>query len=135
MMRVRAVVDTNVFISYLLRPGSVPGLAVKKIFATTTTLRSVATWDELRIVVRRSKFTPYFRAGVIDAFLDFIEESSELVHIPSRIRACRDPRDDKFLEVAVHGGADMLITGDADLLEMHPFQRVAILTPANFLHR
>jgi predicted nucleic acid-binding protein len=44
-----------------------------------------------------------------------------------------DPRDDKFLEAAVHGRSGILITGDADLLALHPFQGVAILTPPDFL--
>jgi putative PIN family toxin of toxin-antitoxin system len=63
------------------------------------------------------------------------QQNCEFVHIPSPIRACRDPRDDKFLELAVHGRADILITGDADLLALHPFQGIAILTPAAFLNR
>jgi putative PIN family toxin of toxin-antitoxin system len=58
---------------------------------------------------------------------------SEAIEIPSPIRACRDPRDDKFLELAVHGRAGILITGDADLLALHPFQGVDILSPADFL--
>jgi predicted nucleic acid-binding protein len=56
-----------------------------------------------------------------------------LISIPPSIRACRDPRDDKFLEVAVHGRADLILTGDSDLLALHPFQGIAILTPAAFL--
>jgi predicted nucleic acid-binding protein len=44
-----------------------------------------------------------------------------------------DPRDDKFLEVAVHGKADAILTGDADLLTLDPFQRVRIVTPQEFL--
>ena len=53
---------------------------------------------------------------------------------PTRaIRACRDPKDDKFLEAAVHGNADALITGDADLLALHAFHEIPILTPDRFL--
>ena len=55
--------------------------------------------------------------------------------IPSPIRACRDPRDDKFLEVAVHGRADLILTGDADLLALYPFRGIAIVTPAEYLDR
>ena len=47
--------------------------------------------------------------------------------------ACRAPNDDMFLEVAVNGLADYLVTGDADLLALHPFRGVAVLTPADFL--
>jgi predicted nucleic acid-binding protein len=51
------------------------------------------------------------------------------------VRACRDPSDDKFLEVAVNGRADLIITGDRDLLELDPFMGIAILTPAAYLAR
>ncbi|MFN8995035.1 MAG: putative toxin-antitoxin system toxin component, PIN family [Pseudomonadota bacterium] len=47
----------------------------------------------------------------------------------------RDPKDDRFLEVALNGDADLLITGDQDLLVLHPFQSTTIITPAEFLSR
>jgi predicted nucleic acid-binding protein len=49
------------------------------------------------------------------------------------IQACRDPRDDKFLEVAVHGQSDLIVTGDGDLLALHPFRGIDILAPAAYL--
>jgi predicted nucleic acid-binding protein len=60
-------------------------------------------------------------------------DACEAVAIPYPIRACRDPRDDKFLEVAVHGRADAIVTGDKDLLELNPFRGIAILTPSAYL--
>ncbi len=58
---------------------------------------------------------------------------AELIPITERITACRDTKDDKFLEVAVNGQADFIITGDADLLVLNPFRDVPIVTPATFL--
>jgi predicted nucleic acid-binding protein len=55
------------------------------------------------------------------------------ITITERITACRDPDDDKFLELAVNGLATHLVTGDADLLALHPLRGVAILTPADFV--
>jgi predicted nucleic acid-binding protein len=49
------------------------------------------------------------------------------------IEACRDSDDDKFLELAVEGEADLIISGDSDLLVLHPFEGIAILSPAGFL--
>ena len=49
------------------------------------------------------------------------------------VRECRDPKDDKFLEVALNGRADLILTGDADLLALHPWQNIAILSPAQYL--
>jgi uncharacterized protein len=50
-----------------------------------------------------------------------------MVPIVQTVRACRDPGDDKFLEVAVNGQADLMITGDRDLLDLDPFMGIAIL--------
>jgi uncharacterized protein len=61
-------------------------------------------------------------------------ERAELVAITERIVACRDPTDDKFLELAVNGRADMIVTGDADLLALDPFRGIPIVTPAAFVH-
>jgi predicted nucleic acid-binding protein len=49
------------------------------------------------------------------------------------VHACRDARDDKFLELAVNGRAAYIISGDADLLVLHPFRDIAIMTAAEFL--
>ena len=58
-----------------------------------------------------------------------------LVEIARPIHICRDPRDDKFLEVAVHGLANAIVTGDSELLSLHPFCGIEILTPADYLAR
>jgi len=70
-----------------------------------------------------------------DALLLRLAPLIELVEILQSIRASRDPDDDKFLEVAVNGRADVLVSGDADLLELNPFRGIAILTPAAYLDR
>ena len=55
------------------------------------------------------------------------------IEIVERVTACRDPDDDMFLEVAVNGRATHIVTGDKDLLALHPFRGIPILTPADFL--
>jgi predicted nucleic acid-binding protein len=55
------------------------------------------------------------------------------VEIEQSVHVCRDPRDNKFLELAVGGGASFVISGDADLLALSPFRGIPILTPADFL--
>jgi putative PIN family toxin of toxin-antitoxin system len=132
-MKQRIVIDTNVYVSRLLREQSVPGQAVGRAWREATTLVSSATLDELRAVLSRQKFVRYIRPESVEPFLAKVWQLATLVSIPSPIRACRDPRDDKFLEVAVHGRADLIVTGDADLLALHPFQGIAILSPAAYL--
>jgi putative PIN family toxin of toxin-antitoxin system len=134
-MRQRIVIDTNVYVSRLLKPMSVPGRTVENAWGKAMTLVSSATWTELRIVLQRKKFAPYIPSGAIEPYLAQIWNLAEHIDIPFPIRACRDPRDDKFLEVAVHGRADLILTGDTDLLALHPFRGIAILTPAEYLER
>jgi len=59
--------------------------------------------------------------------------AAELVTITERIAACRDPTDDKFLELAVNGRADLIVSGDGDLLALNPFRQIPIVTPAAFV--
>lgn len=51
------------------------------------------------------------------------------------VRECRDPKDDKCLEVGLNGRADVIVTGDADLLGMHPWRGIAILSPKIYVAR
>jgi predicted nucleic acid-binding protein len=59
--------------------------------------------------------------------------TAELVTITERIVACRDATDDKFLELAVNGNADMIVSGDADPLVLNPFRGIPIIAPAVFV--
>jgi putative PIN family toxin of toxin-antitoxin system len=58
---------------------------------------------------------------------------AELVAIIEQITACRDQHDDKFLELAVNGHADLIVSGDADLLALNPFREIPIVTPTAFV--
>jgi predicted nucleic acid-binding protein len=49
------------------------------------------------------------------------------------VKGCRDPKDDKFLEIALNGHADLIISGDKDLLDLNPFRGIPILSPAGYL--
>ncbi len=59
----------------------------------------------------------------------------EIVEVVQQVRACRDPDGDKFLEAAVNGRADVIVTGDRDLLDLHPFRGIVIVGPADYLRR
>ena len=132
-MSKRIVIDTNVYVSRLIRPVSIPGLAVIKAVRQDQTLISMQIWMELRTVLQRPKFARFIRPGLLEPFLNDVWMAAQSVVISSPIHACRDPRDDKFLEVAVHGRADAIVTGDADLLALNPFRGIAILSPAAYL--
>ncbi|HEY1498923.1 MAG TPA: putative toxin-antitoxin system toxin component, PIN family [Acidobacteriaceae bacterium] len=129
----RLGVDTNALISRLLFPESIPGRAVRRAIAEEQLLVSEATMLELTDVIARPKFDHYISLGNRQEFLRFVGRVAELVQILRPVRACRDPRDDKFLELAVNGAADLILTGDADLLALHPFRTIPIITPAEWL--
>jgi putative PIN family toxin of toxin-antitoxin system len=79
---------------------------------------------------------PYFAPKIAPFFLDnlrLVSAAAERVTITGSITACRDPRDDKFLELAVNERADVIISGDADLLALDVFRGIPIITPAAFV--
>jgi putative PIN family toxin of toxin-antitoxin system len=130
----RVVVDTNVLISAALKHNSPPEAAVRAIHTQHTLLASGPTSAELREIISRPRLTRHIAADSRIAILDLVA-AAELVDITERITACRDPKDDKFLELAINGRADVIVTGDADLLALNPFRLIPIETPAAFLRR
>ncbi len=135
MARARVVVDTNALASRLLLPNSVPARAVRKAVAEARLLVSEATLMELADVLSRAKFDPYVSIADRQQFLRLLGRITEMVPVVHTIRACRDPRDDKFLELAVNGEADIIVTGDDDLLVLDPFRGIPIVTPTAYLGR
>ena len=79
---------------------------------------------------------PYIASLIAPVTNDWLKKllaAAETVTITERIAACRDPTDDKFLELAVNGQADLVVSGDADLLVLNPFQGIPIVSPATFM--
>ena len=67
------------------------------------------------------------------AWLKTLMAAAELVTITERVAACRDPTDDKFLELAINSRADLIVSGDGDLLALGPFCQIPIVTPGVFV--
>jgi hypothetical protein len=128
----RIVVDTNVLVSALLASSSVPGQAMAKAEDSGELLASATTLAEIDEVLHRPKFARFLSMETRLEFLKRYREAIRLIQITFPVQACRDPRDDKFLEVAVHGQASFIITGDFDLLVLDPFQGIRIVTPQVF---
>lgn len=129
----RFVFDTNVLISALLLAESRPAQALNMAEKNGIILYSVTTLTEMNEVLSRPKFARYIDEEQITGFLARIHRSWQEIQPLQTIQACRDPKDDKFLEVAVNGDATHIITGDQDLLELHPFQGIQIITPAQYI--
>lgn len=131
----RVVIDTNVFVSGLLRKSSVPGQAASKARHNATLPVSQDTMRELADVLAEAKFDRYVTVEQRVQFVRLITRIGEFVPLIQRVRECRDPKDDKFLEVALNGRADVIITGDADLLSLNAWRTIAILSPSEYLRR
>jgi len=121
-------------VSALLFAHSKPGRAFRHALQGGRLLLSASTIEELAEVLQRPKFEHYVTVAEREEFLAALVERAILVETTEEVRACRDAKDDKFLEVAVSGGASFIITGDDDLLVLHPFRNIAIVTPTEFLH-
>jgi putative PIN family toxin of toxin-antitoxin system len=70
--------------------------------------------------------------------VNLIRLRGELVNPGKKVTACRDPKDDKFLEAALAAGADCIVSGDTDLLDLNPFEEIptgVAVRPAEFLAR
>ena len=131
----RFVFDTNVIVSAVLLAGSVPRQAFDKAIDEGTVLISVPVLLEMAEVLSRKKLNKYLLEEERMHFLVALLKEAELVEITEAVTDCRDGRDNKFLELAVSGKADYIITGDEDLLVLNPFRRIPILTPRQFLSR
>ena len=131
----RLVIDTNLWISRLLAPGGVAARAVDHGLAWGVPLVSQATLAELTDVLSRPRFDRWVTRAERQQFLRRLGGVVRMVAITQRIHACRDPKDDKFLDVALTGEAQLIVTGDQDLLALHPFHGIEILTLTAFLQR
>ncbi|MCF2504381.1 putative toxin-antitoxin system toxin component, PIN family [Dyadobacter sp. CY107] len=132
-MKNKFVFDTNTLISAALSPHSTNAAAIKRAFDLGIIVYSDSTWSEFLNVLFRTKFDKYFtiaeREELADKFLSlFLYEVVDVV-----VSDCRDPKDNMFLELAVVSKASCIISGDPDLLVLHPFRGIPIINAASFL--
>jgi len=133
MTKLRLVIDTNILISGLMSVNSLPQQVFDYATSQAILLMSDEVQSEIENVISRPKLQKYITLERRTKFLSELSQQVERVTINQQIRACRDPKDDKFLDLAVCGEAHYIITGDADLLDLHPFQNISIIKAARFL--
>jgi putative PIN family toxin of toxin-antitoxin system len=122
----RLVVDTNVFVSAALKDKSLPAMALRVIEQRGRLLKSVASEQQLLDVLTR----PYLASLIATASSNWL---ANLVAAAELITIIEHVTDDKFLELALSGKADVIVTGDADLLVLDPFRGIPIISPATFV--
>ncbi|MEA5535090.1 putative toxin-antitoxin system toxin component, PIN family [Crocosphaera sp. XPORK-15E] len=133
MKNKRFVLDTNILVSALLIKNSSTFKVIKIIETIGVTLYSEDTLQEINQVLTRKKFDKYLTLEEKQEFILKFIERSELVRITEIITICRDSKDNKFLELAVSGKADFIITGDQDLLILNSFKNIPVITVNEFL--
>lgn len=134
----RVVVDTGVLISGLIRPGGAAGGVLHGLRdGRFTAIYSTPMALEIINVLGRPQFRSKYhvQAEDITALIDLLRLRGELVAPRQSVAACRDPKDNKFLEAALAGEADAIVTGDDDLLALNPFEGIEIIRPAEFTER
>jgi putative PIN family toxin of toxin-antitoxin system len=129
----RLVVDTNIFVSAALKESSWPGAIVRWLDHFGGLLKSDATERQVFAVLQRGEFAQKMPPAYLERVRQMFGHA-ERVAITERIAACRDPTDDKFLELAVNVRADVIVTGDLDLLVLNPFRGIPVITAATFVH-
>jgi uncharacterized protein len=129
----RFVFDTNVLVSALLFEHSKPAQVLFSVLDQGEILLSTDLVNEIHEVIYRKKFDRYISNERRDAFLTALVQTGVLIDITETIHVCRDPKDNMVLELAINGGADVIVSGDDDLLVLHPFRGISILAPENAL--
>lgn len=129
----KVVIDTNVWVSGIFWKGSNPAKVIDKVddgkIITHFSSETFREWEE-----KISK-----KAFVLDTVEHFFIYRRNLLKLASfvcpkeKVDLCRDPKDNKFLEVAQTASADYLITGDRDLLILKKFGKTRLVTPTQFL--
>jgi len=133
MNKVRYVFDTNVIVSALLFENGKPAQALRYALTNAVILLSLDTLEELNEVLGRERFNRYLTREEREEFLQALAERAMLIEVAETVRECRDPKDDKILELAQNGQARYIISGDKDLLVLSPFRGVIVMTADEFL--
>ena len=130
----RIILDTNPWISFLITKNYtylenlIRSQKVVLIF-------SEELLEEFLEVTRRQKFLKYFSKRDTEKLLNTFDKFAELVEITSKLKICRDEKDNFLLDLAVDGNVDYLITGDKDLLILDRIKKTQILTYQEFLEK
>jgi hypothetical protein len=136
-MRIRAkrvVIDTNLWISYLITKD------FKKLdeYIKTGKLRllfSLDLMEEFLEVTNRPKFKKYFAKPDVEKLIDLFEVYGEMISVKSDVAICRDAKDNFLLSLAKDARADFLVTGDSDLLDLEKFEKTQITSIKDFLKK
>ena len=124
----RIVLDTNIYISAAITSGFSQDILE---LAATTDLITLLTSDQILDEFREKLLSKFKRSeNVVDVFIRKIRKNAEVIEITEQISiVTRDPDDNKILECALSGGADLIVTADQDLIRLKTFKGIGIVHP------
>ena len=127
----RIIIDTNLWISFLISGNA---RLDELLFSRKAILIfSEELLREFTNVANRPKFKRFFDLKDVEALLLTIGTHAEFIAVKTQVKLCRDPKDDFLLALALDSNADVLISGDSDLLEIREIGRTSIMTMSKFL--
>jgi uncharacterized protein len=129
------VIDTNILISAALSPNGTAYQAFVLAIRDFTIVQSAETYQEIAQRIYKSKFDKYVSNEKREELLNLIKIKGQFFETTSQVISCRDPDDNKFLELLIDSSAEFLITGDQDLLTLksQPEYQDLIITARDFL--
>ncbi|MDP2811205.1 MAG: putative toxin-antitoxin system toxin component, PIN family [Rhodocyclaceae bacterium] len=129
----RIVFDTGVLVSAAILPDSTPAMALEKAWLHFEVCVSTETLAELETVLPRPKFDRYADAALRRAFIDGFRKHACPVAVERTVTDCADPADNKFLALAETAGAELIVSSDPHLNDLHPWRGIPIIPPPAFL--
>jgi uncharacterized protein len=133
--RAAIVIDANVLISAGILPKSKTAQVLQLAITHFAIAQNDATWSELETRIKRDKFDRYFGVDGRVNYLIALTQSMHWFDISATVRASRDADDDKYLGLAIDAGAKIIISGDADLIDLQKYEDIEIVSPAHFFER
>ena len=129
----RLILDTNILVSAFVFKSENANIVVRHAAKKHTLLFSESTFKELKSTLLKPKFAEFVELPTIRNFIINLIRIGEFIDPKIKIAECRDPKDNKFLELAVGGNADCIVTGDKDMIVLNPFRGIKIISPGDFL--
>ena len=125
--------DASAVVSAALREDSVPERALLRAEETDLFALSAEVDADIVGVLNRPRFAAAVSPARRTRILHALRGQAAWFAPTERVADCRDAKDDKYLELALASGAWAIVSGDADLLSLHPWRGVRIIRPAEFL--
>jgi uncharacterized protein len=126
------ILDTNTFVSGIIFKGDLLRRLVNLAVDEYRLVFSNETWDELSKVFQREKFEENLPLGTRLSVLAFLASTVTVIHPTSIVSDCRDPKDNKFLALALDANVETIISGDGDLKALDPWRGIRIVSPEEF---